>query len=68
MFYSNKMTALKYVFINFSEKIPIFWCIFIVYTLINGLIQGTTLIIESSYFIVNFHREFRYVFIGFLHL
>ena len=38
MFCSDKMIALKYAFIIFSKKINIFWCILIVYTLINGLI------------------------------
>ena len=45
------MTALKYAFFVFSKKkVIIFWCLFIVYTLINGLIQGIALIIELSFF------------------
>ena len=40
------MIALKYLFIVFSKKqIIIFWCIFIVYTSTNGVIQGTASII-----------------------
>ena len=34
----------------FPKKMTIFWCIFIVYTFINGLIQGIASIIESSFF------------------
>ena len=52
---SDKTTALKYVFIVFStKKISIFWCIFIVYTSRNGLIQGISSIIESSFFIISY--------------
>ena len=51
-FYSDKIIVLKYAFIVFSNKIIIFWCIFIVYTSINGLIQGMASIIKSSFFIV----------------
>ena len=50
--YSDKMIVLKCVFIVFSKKIIIFWCALIVYTSINGVIQGTASIIESSFFIV----------------
>ena len=52
-FYSDKMIALKYVFIVFFKKNTVFWSIFIVYTLINGLIQGIASIIKLSFFIVN---------------
>ena len=46
------MTALEYIFIVFSKKITIFWCMFIVYTSINGLIQGIASITELSFFII----------------
>ena len=50
----DKITALKHAFIVFSkEKKTFFWCMFIVYTLINGIIQCIASIIESSFFIVN---------------
>ena len=52
-FFSDKMTALKYVFVVFSKKITVLWCMFIFYTSINGLIQGMASIIESSFFILN---------------
>ena len=58
------MTVLEYVFIVFLKKITVFWCMFIVYTSTNGVIQGIASVIELSFF----HREFRYVFIGSLHL
>ena len=51
MFYSD-LTVLKYAFIIFSKKITISWCIFIDYTLINGLVQGIASVIESSFFII----------------
>ena len=51
-FYSDKMIILKFVFIVFSKKTTDFWCIFIVYALINGPIQGIVSIIELSFFIV----------------
>ena len=44
--FSDNITALKYDFIVFSKKkITIFWCIFIVYTSINGLIQCTLVVL-----------------------
>ena len=39
------MTVLNYVFMVFSKKIIVFWCIFIVYTSINCVIQGIASII-----------------------
>ena len=51
MFYSDKMTVLEYAFIVFSIKITVFWCMFIVFTSINGLIQSVASITESSFFI-----------------
>ena len=46
------MTALEYAFIVFSIKITFFWCMFIVFTSINGLIQGIASITESSFIII----------------
>ena len=34
------------------KKITIYWCMLIVYTRINGLIQGIASIIESLFFII----------------
>ena len=57
------MTGLEYVFIVFPKKNHRF-LMFIVYTSANGVIQGIASITESPFF----HRESKYVFIGFLHL
>ena len=45
------MTALGYAFIVFSIKITIFWCIFIVFTSRNGIIQVIVSIIKFLFFI-----------------
>ena len=37
----------------FQNKITIFWCIFIVYILVKGLIEGIASIMEQSFFTVN---------------
>ena len=37
----------------FLKKIIVFWCIFIVYASINGVIQGIGSLTESLFFIVN---------------
>ena len=58
MFYSDKMTASEYALIVFSIKITVFWCMFIIFTSINDLIQGIASITESSFFIVFRLNEF----------
>ena len=52
------MTALKDLRKQSACLIPpiLFWCIVIVYTSINGSIQGISSIIESSFFITFLHR------------
>ena len=47
-----KSSPLEYGFIVFSIKNTIFWCMFIVFISINGIIQGINSIIELSFFTV----------------
>ena len=45
-------------FFKRKKKTIVYWCIFIAYTLINGLIECISSIIESSFFIVFTSNKF----------
>ena len=49
--FSDKITTLEYDFIGSFEINHICWCMFVVYTSLNGVIQGIVSIIELLFFI-----------------